>query len=311
MTVDREHEALVLFDRRAWRRHRERAARQGAIDFLHAEVSRRLIDRLDDIRRQFAVVLDLGVHTGSLSTALARRAGIAQIITADPATAFLPPGRGLRVAVDPELIPFRDRSFDLAVSALVLHWVADLPGALIQLRRALRPDGLLLAAMLGAGTLAELRTALIEAELAEEGGASPRVSPGADLAAAAALLQRAGFALPVADVDTITVLYPDLLTLLRELRGMGETNALAQRRRAGWRRATLTRAAAIYGERFGRPDGHIPATFEIVYLTGWAPAPSQPRPLPPGSATRRLAQALGTAEIPAGDKAAPPPKPPR
>jgi NADH dehydrogenase [ubiquinone] 1 alpha subcomplex assembly factor 5 len=299
-------ESIALFDRRAWRQHRERAARQGSVDFLHAEIAERLIDRLDDVGRRFRTALDLGSRQGGLAQALARRPGIELVVAAEPALGFLSQTAGPRVAADPELVPFRDASFDLAVSALALHWVADLPGALIQLRRALKPDGLLLAAMFGGGTLAELRTALVEAELAEEGGISPRVSPTADLADAASLLQRAGFALPVADADTITVTYPDMLALLRDLRQMGETNALAERRRTPLRRATLARAAAIYAERFGTADGHIPATFEILYLTGWAPDPSQPRPLKPGSAAHRLAEALGTTEISAGDPAAPP-----
>ncbi|HEV8679560.1 MAG TPA: methyltransferase domain-containing protein, partial [Stellaceae bacterium] len=196
------------------------------------------------------------------------------------------------VAADPELLPFRDASFDLIVSNLVLHWAADLPGALVQLRRALKPDGLLLAALFGGSTLAELRTALFEAELAEEGGVSPRVSPSIELGDAAALLQRAGFALPVADSETITVTYPDLLALMRDLRGMGETNALAARRRSFLRRATLARAALIYAERFGADGRRIPATFEILFLCGWAPHPSQPQPLRRGSATTRLADAL-------------------
>jgi len=163
--------------------------------------------------------------------------------------------------------------------------------------------------MLGGGTLAELRTALIEAELTEEGGASPRISPTVDLADAAALLQRAGLALPVADAETITVTYPDMLALMRDLRGMGETNALAARRRTPLRRATLARAAMLYTERFGQPDGRLPATFEILYLTGWAPDPAQPQPLRPGSASHRLAAALGTVELSAGDRAAPPERP--
>ncbi len=197
-----------------------------------------------------------------------------------------------RVAADPELVPFGDVSFDLIMSTLVLHWVADLPGALVQLRRALKPDGLLLAAMFGGSTLVELRTAVFEAELAEEGGVSPRVSPAIELGDAAALLQRAGFALPVADSETITVTYPNMPALLRDLRGMGETNALAARRRGGLRRATLARAALIYAERFGDAAGRIPASFEILFLCGWAPHPSQPQPLPRGSATARLADAL-------------------
>jgi SAM-dependent methyltransferase len=296
----------MLFDRRAWRRHRERAARHGCVDFLHAEIADRLLDRLDDVGRPFPTVLDLGTHHGALSRALARRPGIERVVAADPALALLQHSAGVRVAADPELLPFGERSFDLAISSLVLHWAADLPGALIQLRRALKPDGLLLAALLGGATLAELRIALIEAELAEEGGASPRVSPTAELSDAAALLQRAGFALPVADADTITVTYPDLPALMHDLRGMGETNALQARRRTTLRRATLARAAAIYAERFGRADGRIPATFEILYLTGWAPAPHQPKPLAPGSASHRLAAALDTTEISAGDPAGPP-----
>ena len=175
--------------------------------------------------------------------------------------AFCGRARRSRSSADPELLPFRAASFDLAVSALALHWVADLPGALIQLRRIVKPDGLFLGALFGGATLGELRTALLEAELAEEGGASPRVSPTASLADAAALLQRAGFAMPVADADTIAVTYPDALALMRDLRAMGETNALSARRHSPLRRGTLARAVAIYGERFGLPDGRIPASF--------------------------------------------------
>jgi NADH dehydrogenase [ubiquinone] 1 alpha subcomplex assembly factor 5 len=226
-------------------------------------------------------------------------------VLAEPALAFLAGSSGWRVAADPELIPFADMSFDLVVSNLVLHWVGDLPGALIQLRRVLRPDGLFLAAMLGGATLAELRTVLIEAELAETGGASPRVSPFAELGDAASLLQRAGFAMPVADTERVTVSYPDALALMRDLRAMGETNALSARPRTPPGRHLLARAAALYAERFALADGRIPATFEILFLTGWAPHPSQPKQLAPGSAARRLAEALGASEIPAGDTAAP------
>ncbi len=287
--------APALFDRRAWRAHRERAARQGrvsgAVDFLHAEVAERLIDRLDVVNREFVVALDLGARGGELARALAARRGTLRVVAAEPAAGFLAGASGPRIAADPELLPFGEASFDLVASNLALHWVADLPGALVQLRRALRPDGLLLAAMFGGQTLVELRTALFEAELAEEGGVSPRVSPAIELADAAALLQRAGFALPVADSETITVSYPDMLKLLRDLRGMGETNALSARRR-GLRRATLARAALIYQERFGDDAGRVPATFEVLFLCGWAPDPAQPRPLPRGSATARLADAL-------------------
>ncbi len=284
--------ATALFDRGAWRAHRQRAARAGAVDFLHAEVADRLVDRLDLVNREFAVALDLGARDGWLARALAERPGTIRVVAAEPAAAFLTGAPGLRVAADPELLPFRDAAFDLITSNLVLHWAADLPGALTQLRRALKPDGLLLAALFGGRTLVELRTALFEAELAEEGGVSPRVSPAVELGDAAALLQRAGFALPVADSEAIAVSYPDLLVLLRDLRGMGETNALAGRRRGALRRATLARAAHIYAERFGDADGRIPATFEILFLCAWAPHPDQPKPLPRGSARARLADAL-------------------
>ena len=289
-------QANALFDRRAWRAHRDRAARLaqggGAVDFLHAEVADRLIDRLDVVNREFAVALDLGARDGGLARALAGRRGTFRVIAAEPSSEFLSRASGPRVAADPELVPFGDASFDLVASTLALHWTADLPGALIQLRRVLKPDGLLLAAMFGGQTLIELRTVLFEAELAEEGGVSPRVSPAIELADAAALLQRAGFALPVADSERVTVTYPDMLALMRDLRGMGETNALAARRRGGLRRATLARAAALYAEHFGDGDGRIPASFEILFLCGWAPHPSQPQPLRRGSATARLADAL-------------------
>ena len=262
---------IALFDRRAWRMHRDRAARTGCVDFLHAEVAERLIERLNHVRRYFRTVLDLGAHSGALHRSIECRAGVERVVAVEPSPVFLAAGVRLPVAADPELIPFRGQSFDLVVSALALHWVGDLPGALIQVRRVLRADGLFLAAMLGGGTLAELRTALFEAELAEEGGVSPRVSPSADLGDIAGLLLRAGFAMPVADAETITVTYSHPLSLMRDLRGMGETNALSARRRTPLRRSTLARAAALYQEKFGLPDGRIPATFEILFLTGWAP----------------------------------------
>jgi SAM-dependent methyltransferase len=271
--------AAPLFDRRAWRAHRERAGRQGAVTFLHEEVAERLLDRLDLINREFPVALDLGARDGAVARALAQRPGCECVIAAEPSGVLLAAAPTPRVAADPELIPFRDASFDLAASCLALHWCADLPGTLIQIRRALKPDGLLLAAMFGGSTLVELRTALFDAELAEEGGVSPRVSPTVELGDAASLLQRAGFAMPVADSETITVTYPSLPALMRDLRGMGETNALTARRRF-LSRATLARAGAIYAERFADADGRIPATFEVLFLTGWAPHPDQAKPHP-------------------------------
>jgi SAM-dependent methyltransferase len=261
----------ALFDRRAWRLHRERAARSGCVEFLHREAASRLVERLDGFDRKFHTVLDLGVHSGALSSALERRPGVEQVVAADAAPAFLARSGGMRVAADPELIPLSQSSFDLVASALVLHWVGDLPGTLAQLRRVLKRDGLFLAAMLGGRSLVELRTALFEAELAEEGGVSPRVSPASDLGDLAALLLRTGYARPVADTETLTVTYPDLSAMMHDLRGMGETNALSARRRTPLRRNTFARAAALYADRFGLPDGRIPATFEILFLTGWAP----------------------------------------
>jgi SAM-dependent methyltransferase len=259
---------------------------------LHQEVADRLADRLELVDRRFERALDLGARDGKLSLHLALRGGLDWIVCAEPASGFFPRLLAGHIGADPELLPFRDASFDLAASCLALHWCADLPGALVQLRRALKPDGLLLAALLAGSTLAELRTALFEAELAEEGGVSPRVSPTVEPGHGAALLQRAGFAMPVTDSETITVTYPDMFALMHDLRGMGETNALAARRRF-LSRATLARAAAIYAERFATPDGRIRATFEILFLTGWAPHPDHAKPRP--GPRRRIVQAGASA----------------
>ncbi len=302
-------DALNVFDRALLRRRRDRAAANlAAHDFLFVEVAGRLAERLDEITRKFPVALDLGCHGGVLARALEGRAGIRTLVQCDlsPAMARAAAADGRPVlAADEEALPFKAESFGLVMSVLALHWVNDLPGALIQIRHVLKPDGLFLAALLGGETLAELRTALMEAELAEEGGASPRVSPFADVRAAGGLLQRAGFALPMVDVDRIPVSYPSALALMRDLRGMGESNALHARRRTPSRRATLARAVAIYEERFGGADGRLPATFEVIYLTAWAPHPAQPKALSPGSASARLADALDAEEHPAGDKTRP------
>jgi SAM-dependent methyltransferase len=296
------------------RAHRERAARRFADhDFLFREAAERLCERLDDVSRVFPRALDLGARTGVLAPLLAPRGGIETLIHCDLSPAMMRaararpcgregPSRAVVVA-DEEFLPFAEGSFDLIVSCLALHWTNDLPGALVQARRALKPDGLFLAALLGGETLVELRQALLDAELAETGGAGPRVSPFADLRDAAALLQRAGFALPVADSDTITVEYDNALDLMRDLRGMGEANAVVERRKDFSRRSTLLRAAAIYEDRFGKPaTGRMPATFQILTLTAWAPAPGQPQPLRPGAAAHRLAGALGAVEFKTGER---------
>ena len=272
-----------IFDRRLLRDRRGRAAGElHAHDFLLTEIAERLADRLSDIARRFPVALDLGARDGILARTLQGRGGIETLIQSDASAR-----RGDLVA-DEELLPFKEQSFDAILSNLSLHWVNDLPGALAQIRSSLKPDGLFLASLFGTGTLQELRTALMEAELAETGGASPRVSPFADLRDAAGLLQRAGFALPVADADAVTVTYGDFFALLRDLRGMGETNILIDRLKRPTRRTVFARAAAIYQERFADAQGRLPATFQVLFLTGWAPDPSQQQPAKRGSGKTNL-----------------------
>jgi len=305
------HNPLRVFDPKAVRRHRERAAARRTAEFLFEESATRLVDRLADINRRFPRVLDLGCRDGLLGRHLHGRSGIEWLVAADPAPAFVARAPSPRVVADAETQPFAPREFDLVVSNLALHWTNDLPGALLQLRYALKPDGLLLASLWGGETLGDLRAALIAAESEIEGGASPRISPFADARDLASLLQRAGFALPVVDTDTIEATYADAIGLMHDLRDMGESNALALRQRNFTRRATLLRAAEIYQARSARADGRISARFEIVTLTAWAPHESQPKALRPGSAEARLADALGTRERSAGESAAParPPKP--
>lgn len=294
---------IAIFDRAAVRRHRDRAAAGFAEHgFLHREVADRLADRLRDVRRSFDAVLDLCSGSG----AVAPPPGASVFVAADMSETSLRANRGgssaISVACDEEFLPFAEASFDLVTSAFGLHWVNDLPGALIQIRRALKPDGLFVAAIPGGDTLIELRRVLLEAESETAGGMSPRTSPVADVPDAAALLQRAGFALPVVDSDTITVTYPDLFALMRDLRGTGETNAVAARSRTFLRRDTLLTAAARYAELYGDAEGRIPATIQTIWMTGWAPHASQQQALRPGSAASRLADALDTEERPAGDK---------
>jgi SAM-dependent methyltransferase len=287
----------VIFDRTLLRARRARAAALGPATFLIDGVADDMAGRLSAVLRQFDIAADIGTPTDAVRRALAGRAGT--IVAADPVAS----SGAFVVAADEEALPFRDGSLDLAVSALALQFVNDLPGTLVQIRRALKPDGLFLAAMIGGESLVELREAFAQAESEIEGGVSPRVAPFADLRDLGALLQRAGFALPVTDVDRVTVRYATPLALMHDLRRMGAANALAERRRTPLRRATLRRLLEIYAERFADADGRIRATFEIVWLSGWAPHESQQKPLAPGSAKARLADALRTTEISTGEKA--------
>jgi SAM-dependent methyltransferase len=283
----------IVFDRPLARLRLARAHAQGAASFLLDHVAVEFPERLSAILRPFPRVLDLGTPGPALTQALASRQP-ALLVHAAPVSAALE--RGLALVADEEALPFAPGSFDLVVSALALQGVNDLPGALVQIRRVLAADGLFMGCLIGGQSLQELRLSLAEAEEAIMGGVSPRVAPFADLRDMGGLLQRAGFALPVTDVDTLTVRYASMFGLLADLRGMGATNALIARDRRPLRRAVLMRAAEIYQSRFADPDGRLRATFEFVWLSGWAPHESQQKPLQPGSARARLADALGAVE---------------
>ena len=297
----------ILFDRPLHRRRLDRAAKgYGRADFLKARAADDAVARLEAIMRSFPLAVDLGARDGAFARALASspaRERVGTLIEADLSGEMLRGRPGLRVQLDEERLPFAEASLNLVVSTLALHWTNDLPGALIQIRRALKPDGLFVGAILGGATLTELRQALTEAESEIAGGAGPRVSPFADVLDAAGLLQRAGFALPVADVDRVQVTYAHPLELLRDLRAMGEGNVLADGDRRPLSRRVLGRACEIYTQRFAQADRRVSATFEIVTMTGWAPHPDQQQPLKPGSAKMRLADALGVREQPTGEKA--------
>lgn len=273
-----------IFDSHAQALHRARAARRAGDRFLLREAAEGVAARLAPVNRTFAAALAVD----------GRAAEHLQDLAATWRAGSFGPGERLETG---------DGGFDLAVSLLSLHGMNDLPGALAQIRRALKPDGLFVAALFGGATLFELRDAFAAGEIETLGGITPRVAPFADVRELGALLQRAGFALPVADVERTTVRYRDFATLANDLRAMGETNALAERQ--GLSRATLRAALAHYAAKHGEPDGRLHATFDIVYLTGWAPHESQQQPLRPGSAKTRLAEALGTVEHPAGDEAKP------
>ena len=267
--------APVLFDRTLLARRLERAVTLGPATFLLDRVSEDMEERLAAVNRDFAEVADIWTPGEGLS--LSGRLGKL---------------RHISLASGDETLPLAPATLDLAVSALAFQFVNDLPGVLAQIRRALKPDGLLLAALIGGDSLTELRQSFAAAEAECEGGVSPRVAPFADLRDVGGLLQRAELALPVTDVDRVVVRYDDAFALMGDLRRMGATNILFERRRAPTRRATLMRMSQIYGERFADPDGRIRATFDIVWLSAWAPHESQPKPLRPGSARASLEEAV-------------------
>jgi SAM-dependent methyltransferase len=296
----------VIFDRIGQRARRARAAALGPSTFLIDRVAEDLSDRLAAVLRRFEAALDLGTPTDAVRRVLAASGKVGSILAVDALAGSAAvrhlsgsPGKSdapLCIAADEEALPFREASLDLVVSALALQFVNDLPGVFVQIRHALKPDGLFLAALAGGETLTELRQAFAVAETAIEDGISPRVAPFPDVRDMGGLLQRAGFALPVTDVDRVTARYDSPISLMHDLRRMGATNTLLERNRRPLKRATLTRMAEIYAERFADRDGRIRATFEIIWLSGWAPHASQQKPLAPGSARRRLADALGTKE---------------
>lgn len=268
--------APALFDRAQLQARQSRARKSGPETFLLDRVADDMDERLRAVLRNFTDIADIWT----------------------PGELLRGPSRGCFNRLEhvdsdaQEILPLKSQSLDLAVSALSLQFVNDLPGVLAQIRRALKPDGLLLAAMIGGDTLTELRQSFAAAEAECEGGVSPRVAPFADLRDIGGLLQRAGFALPVTDLDHIIVRYDHAFALMHDLRRMGATNILFERRRKPTRRTTMLRMAEIYAERFADPDGRIRATFDVIWLSGWAPHESQPKPLKPGSATASLEDAI-------------------
>lgn len=286
----------LLIDDDAHQRFRDRAAASfDDFAFLKDAVAERLADRVDIIRRDFPLALDIGCHTGRLARRLMEGGKIGRIIGIDTSPAMVAAARSQGIEAEQADyfdLPFPEASVDAIFSAVSLHWVNDLPGLMMRLRHHLKPDGLMMLALPGGDTLMELRNCLAEAESEILGGMTPRVMPMADIRDLGGLIGRAGLALPVADSDTITVTFPTPFDLLRDLRGMGEQNALTARRRQMTPPSVMRRMAELYSGRFAQADSRIPASFEIVTLTGWAPDAGQPRPLKPGSAVRNLADIL-------------------
>lgn len=279
---------ITVFDRAQVRRQRQRArAHFSDHGFLFDWAMNQIADRLSVVRRTFPLCVQIGSRGPEIPAGF----GIEKNVVTDR-----------DVICEEDFLPFAPASLDLVISNLVLHTVNDLPGALLQIRKSLKPDGLFVAALLGGETLYELRACLAEAELELTGGVTPRVSPFADKPQMGGLLQRAGFTLPVVDSDIVTVTYNSIFPLMNDLRGMGEGNAITERAKYFTRRSLFLRAGELYAQKFSDPDGRIRASFEVIFLLGWGPHASQQQPLKPGSAKTRLADALGTEEIGAGEK---------
>ncbi|MGF1445548.1 MAG: class I SAM-dependent methyltransferase [Pikeienuella sp.] len=300
----------TLFDTASLAARRDRAMRLGfkdGADFLWRRAAEGIAERLEDTPRAFPRAVVLGTGAGVVAAALPPKVGHAGLLQLDPSARMAASAQAAHPRAETrvdacELLPLSEGSVDLALSVLLLHWQDDPVGHLLQLRRALVPDGLAIAVLLAGQTLAGLRAAFASAEAEILGGLTPRVAPMGELRELGGLLQRAGFAMPVADAERVRVSYADPLALMRDLRAMGETNLMAGRARAFLRRDVLFRAAELYAAHFGTAEGRVAAEYEIAFLTGWAPGPGQPQALRPGSATSRLADALGTPEISAGEK---------
>lgn len=285
---------ITVFDREQVKHNRKRAHKNfQQHSFLFEWANEQIAERLSDVKRDFPLALSIGSRGETIQSDKIQKSLCMDITNSAD------------VWAEEELLPFADDSFDLITSNLALHTVNDLPGALVQINKSLKPDGLFVAAMLGGETLHELRTSMGQAEIEIHGGISPRVAPFADKQQMGALLQRGGFALPVVDSDLVTVTYENIFKLMHDLRGMGEGNAIVERSRKVSTKSLFVRAAEIYRDNFSEPDGRIRATFEVIFLLGWAPHDSQQKPLRPGSAKNSLADALNTEEISTGEKAKP------
>lgn len=293
-----------IFDRELVRKRRQRTSPHiTQYDFLLKYVAEDLTDRLKIILREFPLALDFGAHHGVVGAKIRTLPSVGKVIFLDSSAKLISQCDGERVQANEEFLPFAPNSLDLVVSGLSLQYVNDLPGVLLQLRQALKPDGLFLAAIVGGRSLWELREAFALGQTEVEGGMSPHIAPFIDVRDAGHLLQRAGFSLPVTDSDLLTIQYTSALDLMRDLRGMGASNALVARSRNFLRRETFLRVMEIYQEKFALDNGKVAATFEILTLIGWCPHHSQQMPLRPGSAKSRLADALETKEVSAGEKA--------